>query len=136
MTRKSDVRLLKGWLLDADEVASEATSVPEGWEHGLLLALAPEGQPFYFFMTLVEPDAEHDRPRYFAGWVHAAVLLDDRKWSPGNNGELHPYAGLAEARAGLTRAFVQLTRGSVADFAEEWRSANAVLKDMRRQREL
>ena len=58
MTHRSDVVLVKGWLLDADDI-QQKDRVPEGWEHGLLVVLKPEDAPYSFFLTIVEPDAEH-----------------------------------------------------------------------------
>ncbi len=142
MTRKSDVHLVKGWLLEADEIANAATGtatgapadVPEGWEHGLLLVLKDDDAPYSFYLSVVEPDAETDRPRYFAGWVHGQVLLGDKPYRAGSNGDVDPYDSLVEARAGLARAYREVAGNPANGFDAAWVEGVRLFKEMKKQR--
>ena len=133
MTQRSDVVLLRGWLLDADEVHRK-DRVPEGWEHGLLVVLKPEDAPYSFFLSVVEPDAEHGRPRYFAGWAHSEILLDRRCYRRGDTGDVEPFDDLVEARAGLRRAYRAIA--GAEDFEAAWKQGVALFKAMRKERRL
>jgi hypothetical protein len=133
MTHRSDVVLIGGWLLDADDLHRK-DRVPEGWEHGLLLVLKAENVPYSFFLSVVEPDAEHGRPRYFSGWVHSEVLLDHRRYRRGDTGDVEPFADLVEARAGLRRAYRAVAGAD--DFEAAWKRGVALFKAMKKERRL
>ena len=133
MTHRSDVVLVKGWLLDADDIRQK-DRVPEGWEHGLLVVLKPEDAPYSFFLSVVEPDAEHARPRYFAGWIHSEVLLDRRRYRGGDTGDVEPFENLVEARAGLRRAYRAVA--GAEDFEEAWKRGVALFKALKKERRL
>lgn len=133
MTRRSDVLTVKGWLRDADEVGSGP--VPEGWEHGLLIVLTDADAPYYFFMTLVEPDAEHEKPRYFAGWCSKDVPMDTKPWRPGVTGDVRLHDTLPSARADLRRAYLERTPATAQAFEETWKRGVALFKEMRKNKE-
>lgn len=120
-TRPQDVLAVSRWLT-LDELE------PAGRE--LVLAMKQEqGSPYTFFVT--RKTEEGLRPRFFASWVHEAVLVDAAPLRLDLNSQDREAETSVQARNRLQRFFEEVTGADEQEFDQRWRQAAALMKAMK-----